>query len=91
MLKVTCFAQKCDFGPKFVSPVASKMRPAGHHFAKKALKGGVPKMSGTLIKPTWARPAAQNAQGYVFIDSGIGFGVIWGSNLQQFGLDFRAI
>ena len=42
-------------------------------------------------KPTWARPAAQNAQGYVFIDSGVGFGVILGSILEQFGLDFRAI
>ena len=35
MLKVTCFAQKCDFGPKIVPPVASKMRPAGHHFRQK--------------------------------------------------------
>ena len=60
-------------------------------YAKKALKGGVPKMSGTLIKPTWARPAAQNAQGYVFINSGVGFGMILGSILKQFGLDFRAI
>ena len=48
-------------------------------------------MSGTLIKPTWAQPAAQNAQGYVFIDSGVDFGVILGSILKQFGLDFGAI
>ena len=60
-------------------------------FTKKALKGGVLPMRGTLLKPTWARPAAQNAQGYVFIDSGVGFGVILGSSLKQFGLDFGAI
>ena len=35
MQKVTCFAQKCDFRPQFVPPVASKMRPPGHHFRKK--------------------------------------------------------
>lgn len=35
MQRVTCFAQKCDFGPQFVSPVASKMRPLGHHFRQK--------------------------------------------------------
>ena len=43
------------------------MRPLGHHLRQKALKGGVPPTAG-----------AQNAQGYVFIDSGIGFGVILG-------------
>ena len=67
------------------------MRPLGHHLRQKALKGGVPPTAGALLKPTWARPAAQNAQGYVFIDSGVGFGVILGSILEQFGLDFRAI
>ncbi len=35
-LKVTCFAQKCDFGTEFVPPVGSKMRPLGHHFHQKA-------------------------------------------------------
>ena len=95
MLKVTCFAQKCDFRPQFVPPVASKMRPAGHHFRQKGPQRwsppNVPPTSRSLLKPTWARPAAQNAQGYLFIDSRVGFGVILGSILEQFGLDFRAI
>ena len=37
-------------------------------------------------KPTWARPAAQNARGYVFIDSGVDFGLILGSIFNNLGL-----
>ena len=59
--------------------------------AKKVLKGAVPQVGGTLIYPIWARPAAQNARGYVFIDSGVDFGAILGSILDKFGLDFGAI
>ena len=77
--------------PNLYPPLRQKCDQRVTIFVKKALKGGVPQMSGTLIKPTWARPAAQNAQGYVFIDSGVGFGVILGSILERFGLDFRAI
>ena len=77
--------------PNLCPPLHPKCDHWATIYAKKTLKGGVPKMSGTLIKPTWARPAAQNAQGYVFIDSGMGFGVILGLILKQFGFDFGAI
>ena len=64
--------------PNLCPPLHSKCDYWVTIFAKKALKGGVLPTAGTLLKPTWARPAAQNAQGYVFIDSGVDFGVILG-------------
>ena len=90
-LKITCFAPTCDFGPQFVSPWGPKCDHWAAIFAKKAPKGAVPQSGADLFQPTWARPAAQNARGYVFIDSGVDFRVILGSIFNQFGLDFGTI
>ena len=72
-------------------PVGSQMRPLGHIFHPKGPQSGVSPTAGTLLKPTWARPAAQNAQDCVFIDSGVVLGVVVGLILERFGFDFGAI
>ena len=83
--------QENNFGPQFVSPVGSQMLPLGLIFNPKGTQSGVPPTGGTLLKPTWARPAAQNAPDCVSIDPGVVLGVVVGLILEQFGFDFGAI
>ena len=91
MLKVTCFAQKCDFGPQFVLPVGSKMQPLGHNSHPKDLKCEVPRTTLDVLGATWATSGPKIAQVYVFIDSRVDFEVILCFILGIFGFDFGAI
>ena len=92
MLKVTCFAQKCDFGPQFVPPVASKMRSLGHHLRQKGPQrwsppnGSEPPEAdlGATSGPKRPRLRFHRFRGRFWSDFGFDF-------REQFGLDFGAI
>ena len=85
MLKVTCFAQKCDFGPQFAPPVASKMRPLGHHFREKGPQrwsppnGSEPPEAdlGATRGPKQPKVTFSLIQGRFWTDVGMDFGAIW--------------
>jgi len=83
-LKVTCFAQKCDFGPQSVLPVGSKMQPLGHNSHPKDLKCEVPRTALDVLGATWAQPAVQNSPSLRFHRFK---GRFWG----DFRLDFKHI
>ena len=92
-LKVTWFAHKCDFGPQFVPPVGSKMRPLGHHFRQKGSQrcsppvGGWPLLAdlGATSGPKRPRLSFHRFRGRFWSDFGLDFKPIWAwfrSNLR---------
>ena len=84
-LKITCFAPTCDFGPQFVPPVGSKMRPLGHHFCQKGSQrcsppvGGGPLLAdlGATSGPKRPRLRFHRFRGWFWSDFGLDFRTIW--------------